>query len=53
MLICVQARFIQTINNKDRPWTPTVRWLAEPVMLSTTILLNNAGATTSARTIVA
>ena len=50
MLICVQARFIQTINNKDRPWTPTVRRVAEPVMLRTTILLNNAGATTSART---
>lgn len=52
MLICVQARFMQTIDDKDRPWTPTVRWVAEPVMLRTTVLLNNAGTTTSARTIV-
>ena len=52
MLICVQARFAQTIDNKDRPWTPAVRRVAEPVMLHATILLDNAGTTTSARTIV-
>lgn len=48
MLICVQAPFTRTFDNKDRPWTPAVRQVAEPVMLHTTIHLNNAGATTSA-----
>ena len=48
MLICVQAPFTRTFDNKDRPWTPAVRRVAEPVMLSTTILLYNAGTTTSA-----
>ena len=48
MLICVQAPFTRTFDNKDRPWTPAVRRVAEPVMLRTTILLNNAGTTTSA-----
>lgn len=48
MLICVQARFAQTIDNKDRPWTPALRRVAEPVMSHRTILLNNAGAITSA-----
>ena len=47
MLICVQARFVQTIDDKDRPWTPAVRRVAEPVMLLTTILLNNAGTATA------
>ena len=53
MLICVQAPFTRTLDNKDRPWTPAVRRVAEPVMLHATILLDNAGTTTSARTIVA
>ena len=48
MLICVQAPFTRTFDNKDRPWTPAVRRVAEPVMLRTTILLYNAGTTTSA-----
>ena len=48
MLICVQAPFTRTFDNKDRPWTPAVRRVAEPVMLRITILLNNAGTTTSA-----
>ena len=32
MLICVQAPFTRTFDNKDRPWTPAVRRVAEPVM---------------------
>ena len=42
MLICVQAPFTRTFDNKDRPWTPTVKRVAEPVMLDATILFNNA-----------
>lgn len=36
MLICVQAPFTRTFDNKDRPWTPAVKRVAEPVMLRTT-----------------
>ena len=48
MLICVQAPFTRTFDNKDRPWTPAVKRVAEPVMLHITILLNNTLITTSA-----
>lgn len=35
-------------NDKDRPWTPTVKRVAEPVMLCITILFNDVLTTTSA-----
>ena len=48
MLICVQAPFTRTFDNKDRPWTPAVKRVAEPVMLEATILFNNTFIRTSA-----